>query len=184
VGSEHLAERIIRLLEPRAAEHGLEIVAVESAGGRKQPIVRVFLDREGGIDIEAISGANRWISEAFDEEPPIDGPYTLEVSSPGIDRPLRKRSDYERFVGQTAHIGMRQPIDGRGAFTGVLRGVAGDDVVLDVDGEETHLPLSLISKARLKAEIDFSKLESPNDGTTDKATRDDHSTNDHEGGEV
>ena len=84
--------RLTELLEPEAAAHGFELVAVEVAGGRGTPVIRVLLDREDGIDLDAIGSANRWVSELLDEADPISAPYMLEVSSPGIDRPLVKRA--------------------------------------------------------------------------------------------
>lgn len=159
MSGDTLADKIIALLEPLAPANGLELVAVEVVGGRRQPTVRVYLDREGGIDIEAIAIANRWVSEALDEADLIQSAYTLEVSSPGLDRPLRKRSDYERFLGQTARVQLAKPVEGRGAFTGVMKAVEDDDLVLDVDGSEIRLPLRDIAKARLKAEIDFNRIE-------------------------
>lgn len=153
-----IAKRLIELLEPVAESHGYELVAVEQAGGRKSPIIRVMLDREGGIDLEAVCEANEWVSEVLDNADPISGPYTLEVSSPGVDRPLRKFSDFERFSGQTctikAHV-TGEP--GRGAWTGTLIGTDADDVLLDMDGETVRIPFSDITKARLKGVVSFNK---------------------------
>lgn len=152
-----VARRLEELLEPVAAAHGLELVAVEQAGGRKSLIVRVLLDAEGGIDLDAICSANAWINDAIDENDPVGGPYTLEVSSPGIDRPLRKRSDYERFVGETVTVKTARAGTGRSAWTGVLVGLEGESVVLDVDGERVEIALDSVQKARLKGVVDFSR---------------------------
>ncbi len=152
-----VARRLEDLLEPVAAAHGLELVAVEQAGGRKSMIVRVLLDAEGGIDLDAICSANAWINDAIDEADPIGGPYTLEVSSPGIDRPLRKRSDYERFAGETVTIKAAVPGEKRTAWTGVLTGLEGESVVLDVNGERVEIALDSVQKARLKGVVDFSR---------------------------
>lgn len=154
VAMTELAARIEALLESSAAEHGLELVAVEQAGGRKTPVIRVLLDREGGIDIEELARANQWISAVLDEAEPIHGPYTLEVSSPGIDRPLRRPEDFERFAGQTATVKTRSR-EGRGAWTGTIVGMEGGDIVLDVDGEEVRIAFDDMTKARLKGEVDF-----------------------------
>ncbi len=149
-----LHARIEALLAPVAAREGFELVAVETAGATKAPVIRIFLDREGGIDIEAIVDANRWISEAIDAQDPVRGSYTLEVSSPGVDRPITRFSDFERFVGETVTL-KTAPIDGRRSFTGTITGVEGDDVVLDVNGRTVHVPHGAVTKARLKGTVDF-----------------------------
>jgi ribosome maturation factor RimP len=154
VNTTDLVLRLTALLEPAAADHGLELVAVEIAGGKGTPVVRVLLEREGGIDIDAIAGASRWISELFDAEDPIKGAYTLEVSSPGIDRPLVKRADFERFVGENVNLKVTIG-DKRKSWQGVLLGMEGDDVVLEVDGERVKVPYDTVQKARLKGVVDF-----------------------------
>ena len=149
-----LAERIELMLTPVAQRQGVELVAVEIAGATKHPVVRIYLDREGGIDIDAIVEANRWISEALDAEDPVAGAYDLEVSSPGLDRPLRRIADFDRFRGQTAVV-KTTPIGGRGKFTGTITGTDADTVLLEADGETFRIPLGAISKAHLKGDVDF-----------------------------
>ncbi|MBE0476838.1 MAG: ribosome maturation factor RimP [Coriobacteriia bacterium] len=153
--AQDLAGRLAETLDALAGRHGYELVAVEAAGGGAGggPVVRVFLDREGGIDLDAIAEANRWVAPAVDEVLP--GAYTLEISSPGIDRPLVKPADFERFAGKVAAVKTARPIEGRANFTGTLLGMDGGDVLLEIDGTTYRLPHSAIAKARLKAEIDF-----------------------------
>jgi ribosome maturation factor RimP len=148
--------RLTALLEPSAVEHGYELVAVEQAGGKGTPIIRVLLDREGGLTLDAIAAANSWISEILDAEDPFNGPYTLEVSSPGVDRPLVKRADFERFIGENVHL---KTVAGekRKSWHGVLLGIEGDDVVLDADGERVKIPYETVQKARLKGVVDFGR---------------------------
>lgn len=150
-----LAERITELLEPLAEANGFELVAVEQAGGRKTPVIRVLLDREGGVNLDAIVEANHWVSEALDEADPVQAHYTLEVSSPGVDRPLRTREHFQRFAGQTATVKARATAEQRGAWTGTLVGMEGDLVVMDVDGQRVEIPFENIQKARLKGVVDF-----------------------------
>lgn len=152
-----IARRLETLLEPIAQSHGFELVAVEQAGGRKAPVIRVLLDREDGIDLDAICRANAWVTEAIDAEEPFSGPYTLEVSSPGVDRPLRKRADYDRFAGETVTIKAKQAGQARSAWTGTLIGLEGDDVIVEVEGERVAVPFESVQKARLKGVVSFNK---------------------------
>ncbi len=150
-----LHERIEALLEPAAAREGFELVAVETAGATKAPVIRVFVDREGGIDVDALVDANRWISEVLDETDPVRSAYTLEVSSPGVDRPLTKLEHFVRFSGQTAKI-KTSPIEGRSAFRGTIVSVEDDTIVFDIeDGDTVRIPHAAITKARLKGTVDF-----------------------------
>ena len=149
-------ERIATLLDPAAAEHGLELVTVELAGGRGTPVLRVLLDCEGGITLDTIAVASRWISELLDAEDPVAGAYTLEVSSPGVDRPLAKRADFERFAGEEVHLKVATA-DKRKSWHGVLLGMEGDDVVIDAEGERIKFPYETVQKARLKGVVDFGK---------------------------
>ena len=151
-----IVERLTELLEPVAAERGLELVAIEFAGGRGTPILRIMLDAEGGITLDAVAEAARWISETLDEQDPVAGAYTLEVSSPGIDRPLVKRADFERFAGSDVHIKTATG-DKRKSWHGVLVGMHDDDVLIDVDGERVNIPYETVQKARLKGVVDFGK---------------------------
>ena len=142
-------------LEPAAAEHGLELVAVEVAGADRRPLVRVFLDQDGGIDVDALTAANGWIAPVVEEAVDGEGSFVLEVSSPGTDRPLRRLEDFERFAGEEVAIKTFRPIDGRRRFAGTLAGVEGDDVLVDVEDARHRLPHEAIAKARLHVEIDF-----------------------------
>jgi ribosome maturation factor RimP len=152
--TRELEERLEAALAPAVAHHGLELVAVELAGAHTQPTLRIFLDREGGIGLDTICEANEWISALLDELDPFEHTYTLEVSSPGIDRPLRRLADFERFAGSTATVKTR-PIDGHTRFTGVITGVQDNDIVLDVEGTPVLVPFGDVRTARLKGDVDF-----------------------------
>jgi ribosome maturation factor RimP len=149
------AARLTDLLEPEASANGFEIVLVEVPSAARGPLVRVFLDRAGGIGIDDIAAANTWIKPRLDGVPQFKAGYTLEVSSPGIERPLVKIADYERFAGSEARLTSSVEIGGRKRFSGTIRGVEGGDVVLDAGGTETRIPFGAITRARLRADIDL-----------------------------
>ena len=152
-----MARTLTELLEPVAATHGFELVAVEQTGGHKSPIIRVLLDREDGLDLDAICSANRWVSDTIDEADPIGGRYTLEVSSPGVDRPLRTREHFERFAGETVTIKTKPHGSERATWTGTLLGIDGDDILVEVDEETVRVPFDSVQKARLKGVISFDR---------------------------
>jgi ribosome maturation factor RimP len=153
-----IAGDIEHALAPLAERHGLELVSVEVAGRAGRPLVRVFLDREGGIDLDAITAANPWISDAIEDASLFDGPYVLEVSSPGVERPLRRPRDWERFAGRTAQVTLAEPLAGRKKLTGTVVGRTEDQALLAVEGETVGIPFSLVRKAHLV--FDFSSFES------------------------
>ncbi len=146
------AEMLIEELEPLAAEHELELVTVEIAGTRKNPVLRVYMDTlTGGITLDQLAEAEEWVDAKIEELDPFEDAYTLEVSSPGIDRPLRKHADYDRFAGEEATLTLKH-----GKAHGVLRGIEGDEVVLTSDsGEETRVAFDDIKKANIIGRIDF-----------------------------
>ncbi len=134
----------------------VEIVTLEVTGAKKSPTICVYIDTPNGVTFDEITGAQKWINDLMDELDPFPGAYTLEVSSPGIDRPLRTPEHFARFVGERAHIKATQPIDGRSAWTGILVSATDEEVVINVDGTDFAIPFALIKKANLKAEISFS----------------------------
>jgi ribosome maturation factor RimP len=149
------------LLEPLAATHGLELVATEVVGAASSPVVRVYLDTNDGIDLEVLTSANAWISDALDGVTDLRAAYTLEVSSPGIERPLVRRADWQRFTGETASLKLSPPVDGRSSLTGTIAGLEGEDVLIEAEATQHRVPLAQITRARLK--VDFEAL---GEGTT------------------
>ncbi len=148
-------QMLIEALEPLASEHALDLVTVEVAGTTKNPILRVFLDGlEGGITLDQLSEAQEWVDDTIERIDPFQYSYTLEVSSPGIDRPLRKPSDFERFAGSDVVVYLKAG-SARQKLTGQLKGLAGEDVVVcEEDGEE-QIPLQQIKTAHIKGSVDF-----------------------------
>jgi ribosome maturation factor RimP len=107
---------------------------------------------QGGISVDDCAAVSHAVSEILDAEDPIKGHYTLEVSSPGVDRVLRKRAHFERFVGERVFVELKLPIEGRRRFAGTLKSVLGEAIVVEVDGRAHELPLERIQKARLRPE--------------------------------
>ena len=141
--------QLLEALSPRAAQEGVEIVTIEVVGSKKSPTIRVYIDTDHGVSFDELSSAQAWINDLMDELDPFPGAYTLEVSSPGIDRPLRTAEHFARFVGDTAVL-KTQPVDGRGSWTGAIASVEGDVV-----GAEARIPMDTIKRAHLKGTIDF-----------------------------
>ena len=148
--------QLLDALEPRAATEGIEIVTVQVVGAKKAPTIRVFIDTPEGVSFDQLAKSQAWINEIMDAIDPFPGAYTLEVSSPGIDRPLRTPEHFARFAGQAAVVKMGHPLDGRSNFTGKI--VSADDtcVVMEIDGERISLPMDDMKRAHLKGIVDFS----------------------------
>lgn len=140
------------LFEPVVESMGYELVGVEFTGGSSHGTLRVYIDREGGVSLDDCASISHQISGILDVEEPIQQGYDLEVSSPGLDRPLFKLADFERFSGRPAKIKMSVGVDGRRNFKGVLKGVTDSHLIeIEVDGEIYLLPLADIGKANLIA---------------------------------
>jgi ribosome maturation factor RimP len=143
--------QIERLIEPSLVAMGYEVVRVQLSGGQR-PTLQIMVERSDGRDmtVEDCADVSRAVSALLDVEDPIPGAYQLEVSSPGIDRPLTRPKDFERFAGRLARIETRQPIAGRKRFQGRLVGRSGDEIVMALtDGGEVRLPMGDILKAKL-----------------------------------
>lgn len=147
--------QILDSLEAQAEDHGVEIVSVEAVGSRKSPIVRIYIDTEGGVSFQELTDAQEWIGEIMDDLDPFPGAYTMEVSSPGIDRPLRTSDHFRRFVGEEAKIALKSPLDGRSKFTGVIAEADDDAVKLEFDGGSIDVPYEAIKKANLIGKVEF-----------------------------
>lgn len=146
---------LLEALEPRAQQEGVEIVTIEITGAKKSPTIRVYVDSPEGASFDVLASTQAWVNDIMDEIDPFPGAYTLEVSSPGIDRPLRTVEHFERFAGDTAVIKMSSAESGRSNWTGVLLGIEDECVLLEVEGERVSLPLSNIKKAHIKGVIEF-----------------------------
>jgi ribosome maturation factor RimP len=154
-GFVFMRDALVRLLEPPIEALAYELVDVEYAQAGRGGVLRIFIDRVpgpdgAGITVDDCAKVSHAVSELLESEDPIKGHYTLEVSSPGFDRILRKRSHFERFVGERVFVELKLPQDGRRRFVGPLVRVADEQIVVDVDGREVRLPFERIQKARLR----------------------------------
>lgn len=141
------------MAEPIAAAFACELVDVEYIREAGQWYARFFIDREVPVDHEICGKVSEALSAALDEKDPIPYSYMLEVSSPGIERPLKKESDFLRFAGKEAMISLYAPIEGKKAYQGILAGLHERAVLLLVNGREMTFPLDQIAKARLLEDI-------------------------------
>ena len=154
-------EQIRAIAERVAAARGLTVWEIQSRRESSGHVVRVFIDRPGpaatpedSVSIEDCEQVNREMSTILDVEDPLPFAYTLEVSSPGLDRPLRGEDDYRRFAGRLAKVVVSEAVDNQKAFEGRLRGVDGRDVLLEApNGRMRRLPLRLITRGRLDVEF-------------------------------
>ena len=154
-------EHIRAIAERVAAARGLEIWDIQSRREAGRHVVRVFIDRPGpaatpeeSVSIEDCEQVNREIGTILDVEDPLPFAYVLEVSSPGLDRPLRDVTEYRRFAGRLAKIVVREAVDNQKAFEGRLRGVDHNDVLLEAPNGRMHrLPMRLIARGRLDVEF-------------------------------
>lgn len=147
MASKH--EQLKVLIEPVIEALGCQLWGLEYFSQGRHSTLRIFIDSENGISLEDCEKVSRQVSSVMDVEDPIAGEYTLEVSSPGMDRPLYTLGQFERYTGEQVNIRLRVPFDGRRKFSGVLRGVEGDDVVVVVDEHEYLLPIESIDKANI-----------------------------------
>lgn len=153
--TDEFGRHLHELLEPAVRAMGYDLVRVRYTGARTRPVLQIMAERpDGSMDVEDCAELSRAVSALLDVEDPIHGEYELEVSSPGIDRPLVRKEDFERFAGFDAKIELARPRDGRRRFKGRLKGFDGEAVLLEVTGQgpepvTERLAYSEIAEARL-----------------------------------
>ena len=150
-----MRDALLRLLEPPVEAMGFELVELEFAPAGRSAVLRLYIDRNRGdaaqrITVDDCAKVSHAVSEVMDSADPIKGHYSLEVSSPGFDRVLRKKEHFERYVGARVFVELKLPQDGRRRFAGVLKAVAAGQIAVEVDGQEYQLAFERIQKARLK----------------------------------
>jgi ribosome maturation factor RimP len=155
VSASSIEERVRAISERVAIDHGLELVHAEVAGPDNKPIVRIFIDKPEGITHEDCSAVSLHVGTILDVEDFIHAAYTLEVSSPGLDRGLYKPADYERFAGSLAKMKTHRPVGGQRNFRGRLLGLKGEEVLFeDRTSGQVRVPLASIAKANLEIDVE------------------------------
>jgi ribosome maturation factor RimP len=144
-----LRDQLGELLAPVVARLGYELWELEFAPRAGGGLLRLYIDSDVGISLDDCERVSRAVSEALDAADPIPGRYTLEVSSPGLDRVLRTQAHFERFAGQRVRLEMMQPVDGRKRFAGRLQRVGAGEITLELENGAVTLPIDDIHKARL-----------------------------------
>lgn len=150
-----LVEKIEKLIQPVLDKEGIELVDIEFKPRRNGSVLTIYIDKEGGVDLETCKRVSELISPILDVYDLIKSRYYLEVSSPGIERPLKKVKDFQRFVGSEVSVNTFNKIRGRKKFKGLLEKADENSIVVKVDEEKYEIPYSEISKANLMVEIEF-----------------------------
>lgn len=154
MGSIEKNRKINELANSIAGDYGLEIADIELAGNQRRPILRVFIDKEQGVTLDECEMFSRALSALLDVEDPISSSYVLEVSSPGLDRPLKKKRDFEKSIGKKARIITNESLNNQNFFVGWITRADDEKVELLLDDKtEASIPFVQIAKAKLEIEF-------------------------------
>ena len=134
-------QALVDVLEPFADKSGVELVSVEIAGAKNSPTIRVFIDTETGVSFDELASTQSWVSDLVEQMDPFPGAYTLEVSSPGINRPLRKLEHFIKHIGEEAKIEFLKPVGTKTKHTALIKEVCEDKVVFEIASEEISFSL-------------------------------------------
>ena len=154
MGSIEKNRKINELANSVAVDYGLEIVDFELAGNQRRPVLRVFIDKEQGVTLDECERFSRALSALLDVEDPIAASYVLEVSSPGLDRPLKGKRDFEKSIGKKARIITSESLNNQNFFIGRITRVDDETVTVLLD-DKTETSFSLVNIAKAKLEIEF-----------------------------
>ena len=153
MGKAPVTQSVTELIEPGLLADGLELVDVEFKKEGKNWILRIYIDREGGVTLADCQKVSRLAGDLIEVEEVIEPVYTLEVSSPGLNRVLKKEKDFLKYSGKKIYVQCHAPMDGRKKFTGILTGFIDQLIHLEMDGQHYTIPLNLVAKANLVIEI-------------------------------
>ena len=146
-------QQITDMLRSTVEALGFDLWGVEYLSQGRHSVVRVYIDGPDGVTVDDCAAVSEQVSSVLDVEDPVTGEYTLEVSSPGVDRLLFRPEQYPGYVGEIIELRLRSAFEGRRKFTGVLKGLEGQDVVIQVDDHEYLLPHGTIEKARVQPRL-------------------------------
>jgi len=153
MGKGSVTESIAEMVTPIINENRLELVDVEYKKEGKNWFLRIFIDKEGGVTVDDCTRVSRQIEDLIEVEEVVPSSYILEVSSPGLDRPLKKKEDFLRFKGKRAHVTTYTPIHQQKSFKGTIQDFQNDVLFLEIDCDRVEIPKNQIAKARLELEI-------------------------------
>jgi len=147
--SSGILEKILEMVEPVIAAEGKQLIEAEYRREGMGWVLRLFIDQDGGITVDDCAQVSRVIGDMLDVADVIPAPYHLEVSSPGLNRPLRKPDHFRSVIGKIVDVRTTAPIDGRRRFKGLLKDISADGILLECDGSPYEVPLHLLERARL-----------------------------------
>lgn len=153
MGKAPVTQSVIELIEPGLLAKGLELVDVEFKKEGKNWVLRVFIDKEGGVTLEDCQKISSLVGDLIEVEEVIEPAYTMEVSSPGLNRVLKKEKDFIRFSGKKICVQCHAPLNGRKKFTGILKDFKNQSIHLEVDGQLQIISINRVAKANLVIEI-------------------------------
>jgi ribosome maturation factor RimP len=153
MGKAPVTQSVIELIEPGLLVDGLELVDVEFKKEGKNWVLRIYIDKEGGVTLADCQKVSRLTGDLIDVEDVIEPVYTLEVSSPGLNRVLKKEKDFIKYSGKKICVQCHAPMDGRKKFTGILTEFKDQSIHLEMDGQHHTIPLNRVAKANLVTEI-------------------------------
>ncbi|NQZ83277.1 MAG: ribosome maturation factor RimP [Colwellia sp.] len=146
-------QKLTEMLRPAVEETGKKLLGIEFLSAGNHSVLRLFIEHENGINVDDCAEVSRQVSAILDVEDPISTEFNLEVSSPGLDRPLFELSHFQAVVGETINVKLSMPLNGRRKFKGKLETIENDVLIVTVDGEDYELVMSNVDKANLVAKF-------------------------------
>lgn len=146
-------QKLTDMLRPAVAETGKELLGVEFISAGNNSVLRLFIDHENGINVDDCAEVSRQVGAILDVEDPISSEYNLEVSSPGVDRPLFELSHFQEVIGEIVNVKLSMPLNGRRKFKGILTAIENDTLIVEVDGIDYELVMNNVDKANLVARL-------------------------------
>ena len=144
-------QKLTDMLRPAVEETGKELLGVEFISAGNNSVLRLFIDHDNGSNVDDCAEVSRQVGAILDVEDPISSEYNLEVSSPGVDRPLFELSHFQQVIGETINVKLSMPLNGRRKFKGILTAIENDTLIIEVDGIDYELVINNVDKANLVA---------------------------------